>query len=280
MGDRHTKRATAKIMKEAAYEIKLTRRLIKKKRKKIDDEKVKLLETDILALEKAMEEGDPREVLAKEERLVKSRDRAMPFLNKSVVREYAEAIAIAVILALFIRTFVVQAFKIPSGSMMDTLLIGDHLLVNKFIYGIKVPFVDEKLFPLREPRRGDIIVFRYPLDRKKDFIKRVIAVGGDRVEIRDKVVYVNGKPLDEPYAVFKAGTSSIFGFRKGRDMDEVVVPEGHVFVMGDNRDNSHDSRFWGTVDIDEIKGKAFILYWSWDREKKRVRFDRIGKLIH
>lgn len=279
MGEKHREKATARIIKEAKAEIKLTKRLIKKNRKKIDGDMIKLIETDIIVLENAITKGDPKDILAKEEKLVRARDRVMPFLKKSVVREYAEAIAIAVVLALFIRTFVVQAFKIPSGSMEDTLLVGDHLLVNKFIYGIKVPFVDGRLLPMSEPERGDIIVFRYPVDKKKDFIKRVIAVGGDTVEIKNRNVYVNDELIDEPYAVYKSGNSSYFGFRKGRNMEPVVVPEGHVFVMGDNRDNSHDSRFWGTVDIDEIKGKAFILYWSWDRDNKRVRFSRIGDLI-
>ncbi|MBE9504810.1 MAG: signal peptidase I [Proteobacteria bacterium] len=204
----------------------------------------------------------------------------MPFHNKSVVREYAEAIVIAIILALFIRSFIVQAFKIPSGSMEETLLIGDHLLVNKFIYGISLPFIDKKLVDFASPKRGDIIVFRYPEDKDKDFIKRVIGVGGDKVEVKNKKVFINDEPLgDEPYAVFKAG-ESLFGFTKGRNFGPKTVPENHVFVMGDNRDNSHDSRFWGTVHTDEIRGKAFILYWSWDSVNNGIRFRRIGNLIH
>ena len=284
MNDKHKEKALQKLIKEADSEIKMTRRLLKTKRKRLDDEKMRLLESDIIVLQKAIAEQDPKEILAKEERLVKARDRAMPFLNKSVVREYAEAIAIAVVLALFIRTFIVQAFKIPSGSMEDTLLVGDHLLVNKFIYGIKFPFVDKKFFSFTDPERGDVIVFRYPEDKDKDFIKRVAAVGGDKIEVKDKKVYVNDKPVDEPYAVFKSGKTSFFGFQKGRDFGPFNVPKGTVFVMGDNRDNSHDSRFWGgtggTVDVNEIKGKAFILYWSWDSGNSRVRFGRIGDLIH
>ena len=279
MSDKHKEKTISKILKEADFEINKTRRLIKKSKHKVDPEKIKLLETDIMALEKAVRGEEPKEILAKEERLVKARDRVMPFYNKSVVREYAEAIVIAVVLALFIRTFVVQAFKIPSGSMEDTLLIGDHLLVNKFIYGIKVPLIDKKVITFAKPERGDIIVFRYPDDKDKDFIKRIIGVGGDKIEIKNKKVFINDKPLgDEPYAVFKAG-ESFFGFQKGRNFGPSTVPENHVFVMGDNRDNSHDSRFWGTVDINAIKGKAFILYWSWDSMEKRVRFGRIGNLI-
>lgn len=280
MSEKQKKKAAEKIIKEAEFEIKKTKSVIKKKRKKLDEDKIRLLESDIISLETSIVSGTPQDVLAKEERLVRARDRVMPFLNKSTVREYAEAIIIAVVLALFIRTFVVQAFKIPSGSMENTLLVGDHLLVSKFIYGIKIPVLNVKLVNFGEPQRGDIIVFRYPEDKSKDFIKRTIAVGGDKVEVKNKLVYINDKPTDESYTVFRAGDTSFFGFKKGRNFGPFEVPEGEVFVMGDNRDNSHDSRFWGTVPIDEIKGKAFILYWSWDREKKRVRFDRIGDLIN
>ena len=279
MSEKHREKAIAKIIKEAESEVKLTKSLIKRKKKKLNHEKIKLLETDIMALEHAIGGGNPKEVLAKEERLVKARDRSMPFLNKSVVREYAEAILIAVVLALFIRTFIIQAFKIPSGSMEDTLLVGDHLLVNKFIYGVKIPFINKNIVDIKDPKRGDIIVFRYPEDENKDFIKRVIGTGGDKVEVKKRQVFVNDEPIDEPYAVYKAGETSFFGFQKGRNFGPFEVPEGHVFVMGDNRDNSHDSRFWGTVEISEIKGKAFILYWSWDRVNKSIRFGRIGDLI-
>lgn len=279
MSEKHREKTVSRIIREAEAEIKLTKRLIKKKKRKLDQEKVKLLETDIMALENSVAKAEPKEILAKEERLVKARDRAMPFLNKSVVREYAEAIVIAVVLALFIRAFIVQAFKIPSGSMEDTLLVGDHLLVTKFIYGIKIPFIKEKIFTFKKPKRGDIIVFRYPEDRSKDFIKRVIAVGGDKIEIKNRNVYVNDKVISEPYAVFKEGNVSSFGFQKGRNMDPYTVPENQVFVMGDNRDRSYDSRFWGTVDVNEIKGKALIIYWSWDRSNSSVRFGRIGDLI-
>lgn len=279
MSDKQRAKAAAKIVKEAKSEIKYTKTLIKKKKAKLNHDKIKLLETDIMALENTIAKGDLKDILAKEERLVKARDRSMPFLKKSVVREYAEAILIAVVLAMFIRTFIIQAFKIPSGSMENTLLVGDHLLVNKFIYGIKIPFTNKNIIDISEPERGHIVVFRYPEDKSKDFIKRVIGVGGDKVEVIKKKVYINGKPVNEPYAVFKSLETSFFGFQKGRNFGPYHVPEGHVFVMGDNRDNSHDSRFWGTVDISEIKGKALILYWSWDGLNKSVRFSRIGNLI-
>ena len=200
--------------------------------------------------------------------------------KKSVVREYAEAIIIALILALFIRTFVVQAFKIPSGSMIPTLLIGDHLLVNKFVYGIKNPFTDSDLISLGNPEQKDIIVFKYPENPDQDFIKRVIGVGGDRVEIKNKKVYVNGKLIAVEGAI-NLDSRIIQGRNPPRDnYGPVTVPENQLFVMGDNRDNSHDSRFWGFVDLPNVKGKAFIIYWSWNKEKFAVRWRRLGDLIH
>lgn len=199
--------------------------------------------------------------------------------KKSALRENVEAILIAIVLALFIRTFVVQAFKIPSGSMKETLQIGDHILVNKFIYGVKIPFSGVTAIPLKTPQRGDVIVFKFPEDPEKDFIKRVVAVGGDRVRIRDKVLYVNGERADYDQAVFK-DPRVIPGSVQPRDnFGPYTVPEGTVFVMGDNRDHSYDSRFWGAVDLDEVKGKAFIIYWSWDRDEFDVRWGRIGHLL-
>ncbi len=197
--------------------------------------------------------------------------------RKSFWRENFEAIIIAVILALLIRTFVVQAFKIPSGSMLETLQIGDHILVNKFIYGTRVPFTNIKLLPVRKPERGDIIVFKYPVDEKRDFIKRVIGVPGDVIEIRNKIVYVNDVELeDDDYVVYRDETV-IPGQRD--NFGPETVPEDSYFMMGDNRDGSFDSRFWGYVKEDEILGKALIIYWSWDRDKKRPRLGRIGKII-
>ncbi|MBW2036139.1 MAG: signal peptidase I [Deltaproteobacteria bacterium] len=199
--------------------------------------------------------------------------------TKGIFRQYAEAILLAVILALFIRTFIVQAFKIPSGSMEPTLLIGDHILVNKFIYGIKLPFIDKTLIPVTKPKRGDVVVFKFPEDPGKDFIKRVIGIPGDVVEIRDKKVYINHKPMlnthcihSDPHIVAgKGGRRDNFG--------PVKVPAHSLFVMGDNRDHSYDSRFWGFVDFSAVKGKAFIIYWSWDRYNSGVRWKRLGHLI-
>ena len=210
--------------------------------------------------------------------------------KKSVLREYTEALLVAAILALIIRTFVVQAFKIPSGSMEDTLLIGDHLLVCKFIYGTHIPFSDEIYFPVTDPQRGDVIVFEYPGDKgkswleRRDFIKRIVGIPGDVVEVRNKKVYVNGTEQVLPQAVHKEPTLILPGSAPSpqdrRDfMPPVKVPPHQYFVMGDNRDRSYDSRFWGFVDRSEIKGKAFIKYWSWDSNKHWPRFDRIGRPI-
>ena len=189
--------------------------------------------------------------------------------KKSVFREYAEAAAIAVILALFIRTFVVQAFKIPSGSMEPTLLIGDHILVNKFIYGIKIPFLDTTLIPISDPERDDVIVFIYPVDKSKDFIKRVIGLPGDKVEMKKQKIFINGELFEDKHGVFSRNPSSDRGLvREGSDFGPVIVSEGHLFVIGDNRDHSYDSRFWGFVPLDAVKGKAFIIYWSWPHWKR------------
>jgi signal peptidase I len=200
--------------------------------------------------------------------------------RKSTIREYTEAIIIALLLALFIRTFVVQAFKIPSGSMLDTLLIGDHILVNKFLYGIKNPFSGNTWIPVKKPERGDVVVFKYPLNPKQDYIKRVIGVEGDQIEIKDKKVYVNGEPHDESYVIFLDNKILPPGEQNRDNMEPKTVPANSLFVMGDNRDNSYDSRFWNFVDLKAVKGKAFIFYWSWDKKNFAVRWSRIGSLVH
>jgi signal peptidase I len=182
--------------------------------------------------------------------------------KKSLLREYLEAAAIAILLALFIRAFVVQAFKIPSGSMEPTLLIGDHILVNKFIYGIKAPLINKTIIPIRNPKRGDIIVLIYPLDMKKDFIKRVIGLPGDKIRIVNNRIYINGKPYDDSYGVY-GGRG-----KENQNLGPIIVPDDSLFVMGDNRDHSYDSRYWGFVPMESVKGKAMIIYWSWPHWKR------------
>jgi signal peptidase I len=199
--------------------------------------------------------------------------------SKSKFVEYAEAIIIAILIAFFIRTFIVQAFKIPSGSMKPTLLIGDHILVNKFIYGVKIPFIRKNLISISEPKRGDVIVFIYPEDRSKDFIKRVIGVGGDTIEIRNKKIFLNGLPFQDTHGVY-VDDFIIPGTIQPRDnFGPMTVPKDAVFTMGDNRDQSYDSRFWGVVDLKDVLGKAFIMYWSWNREDHNVRWSRLGRLV-
>ena len=218
--------------------------------------------------------------LAGQETEKEGQPQAEPLVKKKhIVREYAESIIIAVLLALVIRTFIVQAFKIPSGSMEDTLAIGDHILVNKFIYGTKIPFTDKRLLKIRDPRRGDVVVFEYPEDPSKDFIKRVIGTPGDTVEVKEKKVYVNGKPYENPHEVHKEKEILPAAQNPRDNFGPVTVPQDAYFVMGDNRDRSYDSRFWGFVKNEKLKWLAFIKYWSWDGEKFRVRFGNIGKLI-
>lgn len=199
--------------------------------------------------------------------------------KKHVIQEYVESIVIAVVMALIIKAFVIQAFKIPSGSMIPTLKIGDHILVNKFIYGTKLPFTDRIIIPFKRPNRGDIIVFKFPDDEKKDFIKRVIGLPGDIVEIKGKKVYINGSPIDDAYAVHSDPMLYPAGLQPRDNFGPLTVPQDSYFVMGDNRDFSLDSRYWGFVKLNKIKGKAFIIYWSWNGEERWVRWERFGMLI-
>jgi signal peptidase I len=199
---------------------------------------------------------------------------------KSKLQEYIEAIILAIVIAFFIRTFVIQAYKIPSGSMKPTLQIGDHILVSKFNYGVKLPFIRSTLIPFGTPKRGDIVVFIYPEDRSKDFIKRLIGLPGDIIEIRDKTIFLNGLPYKDGHGVY-ADSLIIPGSVQPRDnFGPITVPEDSLFVMGDNRDESYDSRFWGVVNQRDVLGKALIIYWSWNHTDHGVRWNRIGSILH
>jgi signal peptidase I len=215
-----------------------------------------------------------------------------PF-KKSVIREYFESLVIAVILALFIRTFVVQAFKIPTGSMEPNLLIGDHLLVNKLVFGAYLSGAERTLLPMHEISRGNVIVFKYPEDPERDFIKRVVALPGEQIEVRHKRVYINGRLLEEPYAHYleqpppvpeeiESGPDSQAAAGDVREnYGPVTVPPKHYFVMGDNRDNSQDSRYWGFLPRDYVKGRALVIYWSYEAETGNVLTGtRWGRLLH
>jgi signal peptidase I len=206
--------------------------------------------------------------------------------KKSTVREYFESIVIAVILALFIRTFVVQAFKIPTGSMENNLLIGDHLLVNKFVYGPTATGIEEKILPIQPIRRLDVLVFKYPEEPDRDFIKRVIGLPGETIELKNKKVFVNGQPLDEPYVQFlepptdpQPGDADFTDFDVRRRYGPVTVPANHYFVMGDNRDNSQDSRYWGFLPRDYIKGKALMIYWSYEADREDYQQSGLGDQV-
>lgn len=211
----------------------------------------------------------------------KSTTKKLTTPKKNAWRENIEAIVIAIVIAMFIRTFIVQAFKIPSGSMLETLQIGDQILVNKFIYGVKIPFTNGKtLISVKDPEQGDIVVFKYPEDPSKDFIKRVVAVGGDTLEIKEKQLYVNDKLVTkESYAIHKDDRIIPVNFSTRDYLRKITIPEKKLFVMGDNRDNSHDSRFWGFVDLTEVRGEAFMIYWSWNKEAFGVRWKRLGNLL-
>jgi len=198
--------------------------------------------------------------------------------QRTIFQEYSEAFVVAIILAILIRALLVQAFKIPSGSMEPTLLIGDHILVNKMVYGIRIPFTKARWPKFADPRRGDVIVFVYPEDRTKDFIKRVVAIGGDTVEIRNKKVFINGKEATEPYAHFRDPKVLPAATSPRDNIPPFKVPEGYLFAMGDNRDFSHDSRFWGFVPLDDVKGEAFLIYYS-AQDLSSIRFGRLFNII-
>jgi signal peptidase I len=224
--------------------------------------------------------------------------------QKSVTREYSEAMIIALVLAVFIRTFFIQAYKIPSGSMEPTLLIGDHILVNKIIYGLRMPDsifgleipglpLGRYLFNLAPVHRGDVVVFVFPPDRTKDFIKRVIGVAGDTVQVKDGVVWLNGQKMDDPHAHMEAAAQDRSPVSPRDNFGPVTVPAGKLFMMGDNRDRSYDSRFWGFVDHNDVEGRAVLIYLPWNEEKadgaswadmllwfEYVRWGRLGMIVH
>jgi len=205
--------------------------------------------------------------------------------KKSTLREYFEAMVTAVILALFIRTFVVQAFKIPTGSMENNLLIGDHLLVNKFVFGPTESGLERALLPIGTIKRGDVLVFKYPVEPDRDFIKRTIGLPGETLEVRDKKVFINGKPLDEPYVHFleaaqsPSETAEVTSFDVRERYGPVTIPPDQYFMMGDNRDNSADSRYWGFLPRENVKGKALIIYWSYESGREDYEEESAGAAL-
>ncbi|MBI4228243.1 MAG: signal peptidase I [Deltaproteobacteria bacterium] len=299
-----------RIKKKARHIYSESKNLFAKNRSKVQPEIAELIKEKLGQVELAINNGNASEIKLRTDELESINKEHLSKFGKSRLRQNIEALLFAVILALLIRTFIIQPFKIRSGSMMSTLLVGDHLLVSKFIYGTKIPFTNNILLPLREIKHGDVIVFKYPNnenDSSKNgvhYIKRVVGLPGDRIDINGRGLIVNGVELPlnfvgdyyddrfgtryDKYEEDLLGKKHIVIYEKGRDYTQrgnlpVVVPPGHVFVMGDNRDNSQDSRFWGFVPIHDIEGQAFITHWSWDFDNdnflNKVRWNRIFSLI-
>jgi len=298
----------AKVRKKANQILSQTKSVLEKNISRINPGSAALIRQRIGSLEAALAEGSTKDVLIETEALEGASHDYLSKYTKSNLRQNIEALVFAVVLALLIRTFVFQPFKIPSGSMIPTLLVGDHLLVNKFIYGTKIPFTDKVVFPIRNIERGDVIVFTYPnyeRDPSKKgvyYIKRVVGLPGDRIDIEGRSLLINGQEVPMQFIgtyldarngeAFDEYDEDFYGddhkviFRKGKENTNIgnyipvtKVPEGNVFVMGDNRDNSQDSRYWGFVPIENIAGKAFVIHWSWDFDnpnlKDKVRWGRV-----
>lgn len=220
--------------------------------------------------------------------------------KEPILVEYARSFFPVILIVLILRSFLIEPFRIPSGSMLPTLEVGDFILVNKYSYGIRLPVVDYKIIEISEPERGDVVVFRYPKDPSTDYIKRVVGLPGDRIEYRNKTVYINGEKMDKKYVGPYMGSNTgmplsginrmeenldgvkhsiLIENNKPRIDGEMIVPEGHYFVMGDNRDNSNDSRFWGTVDEKFLVGKAFMIWMNFNSDHGGVSWGRIGQSI-
>jgi signal peptidase I len=363
------------VRREAKLLVREVRRGLARGADRIDAEAAGALARGADALEAARRAGDGAAMRIALVDLGERAEEQLPFARKSTVREYVESIGIAILIALFLRAFVIEAFKIPSGSMIPSLEIGDHIFVNKFLYGVRIPYTDRKVLEVRAPRRGEVIVFVYPCDRERDYIKRIVAVAGDTVEVRCNLLYVNGEPVpqtlmgdrdcrfwdynerygqadaswdtrfcplatpESPWALCNCSRyrEALGGLRyetiyrpqrpaegdlyAGSDFPRVprpgpvaqpqcdtdewraaqlgefvdtargvgrcqlqrhyVVPAGHVFVMGDNREKSNDSRVWGPVPLDDIKGKALFVWWAGKPDPaERRQWERIGALVH
>jgi signal peptidase I len=279
---------------EGRHLVKESRRILRKKSYRIPETIAALVSAQADAVEEALQGDDIERVRRAIGALDDTMDENLQFARKSTLREYSESIGVAVAIALLLRAFVVEAFQIPSGSMIPTLEVGDHIFVSKFAYGLTIPFTNRKIVDLGQPKRGDIVVFKFPLDQSTDYIKRVVGLPGDTLEMRDGELYVNGHPVPRervPRRYQYTDSSNDRGVREDRqlegdlwienldgakhstlqdragstrDFGRKVVEPGRVFVMGDNRDNSSDSRVWGTVDLALIKGKALIVWWSRD----------------
>lgn len=302
-----------RIKRRARDVIKTADSILKRYSSSLSPERTESVREKLIQAENALRNGNIKDLTVRVPELEKTVEENLSKFRKSRLRQNVESIAIAIILALLIRTFVVQPFKIPSGSMIPTLLIGDHLLVSKFIYGTKIPFAEKKVFPIEPIKRGDVAVFLYPnyeRDPQKeglDYIKRVVGLPGDSIDIKGRNLYINGEKIPLRYIgeyidersgdVFDKYEEDLFGekheviYMKGKDSTDrgrvlpvKSVPEGHVFVVGDNRDSSFDSRFWGFVPIQSIAGRAFMVHWSWNWDGggilNKVRWERVCSIIY
>ena len=302
-----------KIRKNSQDLLNSTKSIIKANKNDISLDTRNIINERIKLLEESLELNDQERIISSYSSLKNLYEQNLSQYSKSKLRQNVEAIVIALCLALLIRTFIVQPFKIPSGSMIPTLLIGDHLLVNKFIYGTKIPFMDIRIFPVEDIKRGDVIVFKFPgndsVNKGVHYIKRAIGLPGDEVNIEGRDVYINGEKIKQVYEgnykYFEQGTEvttdkyidtlsenifdviykkSSINTTKGKTNFPITIPEGNIFVLGDNRDNSYDSRFWGFVPIESISGKAFLIHWSWNFDNdnifSKVRWNRIFSSIN
>jgi signal peptidase I len=286
------RRARRRVEAEARHLVSEARRILKKKSAEIPAAVASEIEDAISAVHTTLGSPELEPVRQAVSTLDEKMNQHLAFARKSTVREYSESIVVAVAIALLLRAFVIEAFQIPSGSMIPTLEIGDHIFVSKFAYGIGIPFTNKKILSIKEPRRGDVIVFKYPLGPETDYIKRVVGLPGDKVEVRRNEIFINGKPM--PRELVEGGPPCRYSEGPRFDgtpiekacelwmetLDGHVhkaihepdhpasefgpkeIPPNNVFVMGDNRDNSNDSRVWGTVPYELIKGKALIIWWS------------------
>jgi signal peptidase I len=302
---------------EALHLIKETRRILKRKGFRIPQSTADNVRAAVTELESALGTDDLERQRVALTALDEVMEEKLAFARKSTIREYSESIGIAVAIALLLRAFVVEAFQIPSGSMIPTLEVGDHIFVAKFSYGLSIPFTDQKIFEYSSPKRGDVIVFKFPQDHSTDYIKRVVGLPGDRLELRQNELFINDRPMPREHGGIYRYSEGGRGLAEEHESDlwfetlddkrhediqelnrppasfgPIIVPEGNVFVMGDNRDNSSDSRVWGPVKHDLIKGRALIVWWSraniedgpWYSQPmewiRSIRFHRFFTLVH
>jgi signal peptidase I len=307
--------ASRRAQLEARHLLKESRRILKKRGDQIPGAVAATVKSAIQAVNDAMEAGDVERMRKANVALDEVMDDHLSFARKSTLREYAESIGVAIAVALLLRAFVVEAFQIPSGSMIPTLEVGDHIFVSKFSYGLSIPFTDTKILQYGSPERGDVIVFKFPQDTSTDYIKRVVGIPGDTVEVRNGQLYVNGNAIPrkrDPRPCYDNETNSnnddrscefwtetlgnkvhdtmLEPSRSANDHPRTVIGPGEVFCMGDNRDNSYDSRKWGTVKMNLIKGRALIIWWSRGTTPgtgfdpvgwvKAIRWNRFFTVVH